>query len=96
MNKSFIASIFPRKHNCVSGQYKSISKKYGDTSGVVGPSNAEQSNDAFPSDTKKNPKDYMAVTLRSGREFESIKEDEKRKTEKEKQAEIEEESSWAV
>ena len=33
----------------------------------------------------------MAMTLRSGREFENIKEDEKRKTEKEKQANIEEE-----
>ena len=50
-----------------------------------------QLKDAFPSDTKKNPKDYMAVTLRSGREFENRKEDEKMKTEKEKQAEIEEE-----
>ena len=29
-----------------------------------------QSKDAFPSDTKKNPKDCMAMTLRSGREFE--------------------------
>ena len=32
-----------------------------------------QSKDAFPSDTKKNPKECMAVTLRSGREFENIK-----------------------
>ena len=39
----------------------------------------------------KNPKDYMAVTLRIGREFENIKEDEKRKTNKEKQVEIKEE-----
>ena len=37
-----------------------------------------QSKDAFPSDTKKNPKDIMAVTRRSGREFENRKEDEKR------------------
>ena len=50
-----------------------------------------QSKVAFPSDTKKNPKDYMAVTLRSDKEFENIKEDEKRKTEKENQAEFEEE-----
>ena len=34
-----------------------------------------QSKDAFPNDTKKNPKDYMVVTLRSGRELESRKED---------------------
>ena len=32
-----------------------------------------QSKDAFPSDTKKNPKDRMVVTLRSGRELESRK-----------------------
>ena len=48
-----------------------------------------QSKDAFPSDTKKNHKDCMEVTLRSSREFENKKEDENRKTEKEKQAEIE-------
>ena len=50
-----------------------------------------QSKDAFPSDTKKNPKNCMVVTLRSGREFENRKKDEMRKTKKEKQAEIEEE-----
>ena len=32
-----------------------------------------QSKDAFLSDTKKNPKDHMVVTLRSGRELESRK-----------------------
>ena len=43
--------------------------------------------DAFPSDTKKNPKDCMVVTLRSGRELESRKEEGKKKTEKEEQEE---------
>ena len=33
-----------------------------------------QSKDAFLSDTKMNPKDYMVVTLRSGRKLESRKE----------------------
>ena len=28
-----------------------------------------QSRDSFPSDTKKNPKDCMAIALRSGREL---------------------------
>ena len=28
-----------------------------------------QSKEAFPSDTKRNPKDYMAITLRSGKEL---------------------------
>ena len=50
-----------------------------------------QSKNTFPSDTKKNPKDCMEVTITSGKEFENKNEDEKRKTEKEKQVEIEEE-----
>ena len=37
-----------------------------------------QSNDAFLSDTKKNLKDCMVVTLRGGREIESRKEEKKR------------------
>ena len=45
-----------------------------------------QSKDAFPSDTKNTPKDCMAMNLRSEREFENRKEDEKMKTEKEKKA----------
>ena len=46
-----------------------------------------QSKDVFPSDTKKNPKDYMAVTLRSGRGLEERRNDNK-KAEEEKHAEI--------
>ena len=41
-----------------------------------------QSKDAFPSDTKKNPKDCMVVTLRSGREKEGRNEREKKTEEK--------------
>ena len=46
-----------------------------------------QSKNVFLCDTKKNPKDYMEVTLRSGR---GLKEriNEKKKTEKEKHIEI--------
>ena len=44
-----------------------------------------QSKDSFLSDTKKNPKDCIAVTLRSGKEFNNRKEDQNRKIEKEKQ-----------
>ena len=49
-----------------------------------------QSKDVIPNDTKKNPKDCMAVTLRSGRGLEERR-DEKKKTEEEKHAEIGEE-----
>ena len=37
-----------------------------------------QSKDSFPSDTWKNPKDCMVVTLRSGIEIEDRKEEEKK------------------
>ena len=42
-----------------------------------------QSRDSFPSDTKKNPKDYMVVTLRSGKELQGREEVEKKKNEAE-------------
>ena len=45
-----------------------------------------QTKDSFPSETKKNLKDCMAVTLRSGRESHKREEDEIRLTEKEEQA----------
>ena len=41
-----------------------------------------QSKDGFPSDIRKNPKDCMVVNLRSGREIESRREENKKKTEK--------------
>ena len=49
-----------------------------------------QSKDSFPSDTRKDPKDYMVVTLRNGKELEE-KRVEKKDTEEEKYAEIGEE-----
>ena len=51
-----------------------------------------QLKDSFTSDTKKNPKDCMEITLRSGRELLKRKEDEKMMTEKENQAKTEEET----
>ena len=45
-----------------------------------------QSKDAFTSDTKKNPKDCMAVNLRSGKEMKEIEENEKRMANIEKRA----------
>ena len=39
-----------------------------------------QYRDSFPSNTKKNPKGCMAITLRSVKEFKDRKEDEKKKT----------------
>ena len=46
--------------------------------------------DSFPSDIRKNPRDCMAVILRSGRELDERR-GEKRDIEEEKQAEIGEE-----
>ena len=42
-----------------------------------------QSRDSFPSDTNKNPKENMVVTIRSGKEFKGNKEAEKKQTEAE-------------
>ena len=39
-----------------------------------------QPRDSFPSDTKKNPKDCMAVTLRSGKKLKGNNEAENKKT----------------
>ena len=50
----------------------------------------KETKDSFPSDTRKNPKDCMAVILRSGRELDERR-GEKKDTEEEKQAEIGEE-----
>ena len=44
-----------------------------------------QFRDSFPNDTKKNPKDWIAITLRSGRESEKREEDEISLIEKEEQ-----------
>ena len=46
-----------------------------------------QTKDSFPNDTKKNPKDCMEVTLRSGRELQTREEDEIRLIENKEQAE---------
>ena len=42
-----------------------------------------QSRDSFHSDTKKNPKDCMVITLRSGKELQGRKEVEKNQTDAE-------------
>ena len=46
-----------------------------------------QSKDSFPSDTRKNLRDYMALTLRSGRELEERRK-EKKDTVEEQYADI--------
>ena len=49
-----------------------------------------QSKDAFPSDTRKNPKDCMAINLRSSKELDERR-NAKKETKEEKHAEIGEE-----
>ena len=45
-----------------------------------------QSRDSFPSQTKKNPKDCMAITLRGGKELKKIEEEERKLTENEEKS----------
>ena len=51
-----------------------------------------QSRDSFLSDTKKNPKDYMAITLTSGRELQKREEYEINLNENEEQSETDKEN----
>ena len=46
-----------------------------------------QTSNSFPSDTKKNPKDCMSITLKSGRELKKREEEERKQIEKEEQEE---------
>ena len=60
-----------------------------------------QTKDAFPSDTKKNPRDCMAVQLRSGKELSSSKEENKERSEQEEEKETGKEnrkssSEWTI
>ena len=55
-----------------------------------------QSRDSFPSDTKKNPKGCMEITLKSGRELQKRKDDDMRMAEKEKKVEIKKKTSCTV
>ena len=48
-----------------------------------------QSSDSFPNDTKTNPKEYMAITLRSGKELQKIKGAKIKPTEKKEQTKTE-------
>ena len=43
--------------------------------------------DSFPSDTKKNPKDCMAITLKSGKELKNREEEKKKLTKNQERAE---------
>ena len=52
-----------------------------------------QFSDSFPSDIKKNLKDYLKVTLRSGKELQKIRGDENEMIEKEDKIESEQNSS---
>ena len=59
--------------------------------GQLGLAIQNKSKDAFLSDRKKNPKDCMAITLRSGREMKEREENEKNMAKIEKHVEIGEE-----
>ena len=89
--KIFRASIISGKHNCVSGQHKCLFEKSRDISRAVGLSNADPVKGCLPSNTKKNPKDCMTVTLRSGRGLEE-KRNVKKKTKEETHTKIREET----
>ena len=77
------ATVFQTNTNA---SLKNLEIQIGQLAQVV----LKEPKDSFPSDTRKNPKDCMAVIRRSGRELDERR-GEKRDTEEEKQVEIGEE-----
>ena len=64
------ATNFQNFQNTTNATLKNLETQVGQLALTL----QSQKKDAFPSDTKKNPKDCMAVQLRSGKELEEIKE----------------------
>ena len=56
-------------HNTTNASLKNLETQVGQLDLTL----QSQKKDAFPSDTKKNPKDCMVVQLRSGKELEKMK-----------------------
>ena len=82
------ATIFQVFQNTTNATLKNLETQVGQLALTL----QRQKKDAFPSDTKKNPKDCMAVQLRSGKELEMMKEKNDSSTEKgspEKEKELE-------
>ena len=65
-----IATDFQIFQNTTNASLKNLETQVGQLALTL----QSQRKDAFPSDTKKNPKDCMAVQLRSGKELEKMKE----------------------
>ena len=65
------ATIFKIFQNTTNASLKNLETQVGQLALTL----QSQKKDAFPSDTKKNPKDCMAVQLRSGKELEKMKEE---------------------
>ena len=64
------ATNFQIFHNTTNASLKNLETQVGQLALTL----QSQKKYAFPSDTKKNPKDCMAVQLRSGKELEKMKE----------------------
>ena len=64
-----IATNFQVFQNTTNATLKNLETQVGQLALTL----QSQRKDAFPSDTKKNPKDCMAVQLRSGKELEMMK-----------------------
>ena len=67
-------AAFQANTNVFQGNTNASLKNMETQVGQLALSMQNQSRDSFPSDTKKNPKDCMKVTLRSDREFHKRKE----------------------
>ena len=75
-------TAFQEKTNMFQDNTNASLKNLETQVGQLALSMQNQSMDSFPSDTKKNSKDCMEITLRNGRELQKRKEYEKKTIEK--------------
>ena len=66
-----------------NGSLKNLETQVGQLASTL----QNEDKDAFPSDTQKNPRDCMAVHLRSGKELRNSRAEKKEKTEQEEEEE---------
>ena len=78
MNRSLLDLLFFKQTQCLSRKYKCLFENLETQVGQLALNLPYHYRDSFSSDTKKNPKDCMAITLSSGKELQVIKEAEKR------------------
>ena len=79
MNRTLLNLLYFKQTQLFLNQYNASLKNLVSQVGQLSQTLQNQSRDSFSSDTKKNPKDCMVITLRSDKELQDRKEVKKKK-----------------